>query len=380
MIDFVLKEKGEKKYISVDQLTVTLSWLGAVDLDLVAFYRTKSGDMGGVFSENYMGGSLGNLQQFPYMQLSGDALESEGNQRSEEILKVSHLNEIDQLYILALNHTHALTKQSTAFDQYDVQVKVNTHKESFMVPLSPYTQGVVALICRIDNNNAITGPQLINEGRLMQLDQFYQEIPGAHTLQVAQKLILKTKGSFATLQRSDSDAPIHASLNWTTPVDLDLHCFYLEKGSLKSSTGFWSSLFRSTPTVQQIYYRNRGFLDTKPFIKLDEDEGVGDVGGDNQENIEIARVDHLDVIMFVANIFNKPDAQFASYDGCVRVKCAGQEIEVPLTSTKSGAWGWITLIDCRTTDLKVINIDQVHSKYPSANDFYALIQQNLVSS
>ena len=373
MIDFVLKEKGESKYISVDQLTVTLSWLGAVDLDLVAFYRTKDGATDGIFSENYLGGNLGDLHNFPYMQLSGDALESEGNQRSEEILQVKKLENIDQLYILALNHTDALARKNTRFTTYDVQVTVSTSKQTFMVPLSSTTSGIIASICRIDNSNSITGPQLINEGRLMDLDEFYRKIPGADRLQIAQKLILRSKGSSTILQRTQSNATIHASLNWTAAVDLDLHCFYLEKGGLKSSAGLFKKIFGSPASVKQIYYQNRGALLSHPYIELDEDEGVGDVGGDNEENIEISRTKHLDAIMFVANIFNKPQAQFSSYDGCVRVRCEQQEIEIPLQSTQKGAWAWITIIDCRFNNLQVINIDEICSSHPNVDDFRNLL-------
>ena len=38
---------------------VTLQWTAAVDLDLMAFYKTKDGRVGGIYSDNYAGGSLG---------------------------------------------------------------------------------------------------------------------------------------------------------------------------------------------------------------------------------------------------------------------------------------------------------------------------------
>jgi TRAP-type C4-dicarboxylate transport system permease large subunit len=37
----------------------------------MAFYKAKDGRVGGVYSDNYAGGSLGNLNAFPYIQLSG---------------------------------------------------------------------------------------------------------------------------------------------------------------------------------------------------------------------------------------------------------------------------------------------------------------------
>jgi len=55
-----LKQKGEKADIgSFNQLKVSLIWTSAVDLDLMAFCKTKDGRTGGVYSDNYSGGSLG---------------------------------------------------------------------------------------------------------------------------------------------------------------------------------------------------------------------------------------------------------------------------------------------------------------------------------
>jgi hypothetical protein len=45
---------------------VSLKWTAAVDLDLMAFYKTKDGRTARVFSDNYPGGDLGSLKQFSF--------------------------------------------------------------------------------------------------------------------------------------------------------------------------------------------------------------------------------------------------------------------------------------------------------------------------
>ena len=68
-----LKQKGESAAIGAfNQLKVSLIWTSAVDLDLMAFYKTKDGRTEGVYSDNYSGGNMGTLNSFPFMQLSGD--------------------------------------------------------------------------------------------------------------------------------------------------------------------------------------------------------------------------------------------------------------------------------------------------------------------
>ena len=368
MADFILQAKGESKYLSVQELVVTLRWRAAVDLDLVAFYVTKEGQTGGVFSDNYMGGDLGDLHRAPFMRLSGDELEGGGDVDSEEELVIKRLDHIQELYLLAINYTDATQNNATPFSSYDGHVEVKTHRgERFTVPLNDTSSGCVALVCKIVNQ-PITGPQLINDVRVMNLSEFHQEIPGATALQVGTKLILREKGSSAPLARKKSHAPIHAQLKWTAPVDLDLHCFYLPKK--RETRGLFSFLFGGgSPQLKHIYFGQLGDLHSPPYILLDQDAGIGDVGGDNEENIEITRTDHLDALLFVANIFNKPNAQFSSYDGSVTVRCGATEIEVPLSSRTVGSWALIAQIDCRSNELKVINMDRVKKDKPTSKDF-----------
>lgn len=378
-VDFVLKAKGETKHLSVGALTVTLSWRGAVDLDLVAFYQAQDGREGGIFSTNYLGGNLGDVKQFPFLELSGDELESAGDERSEEVMRVAKLDELKYVYILAMNHTDASQGRARSFAQIDVRVEVKTDRgQRFRVPLNSTIPGEVALLCKLDNTNRITGPQLVNDARVMRLDEFYQQIPGARSLQVTQKLVLRAKGASGALSRTRLDAPVHATLRWTEPVDLDLHCFYLPKGSGVTSGlfgGLFGGLFSSAPKALQIYFGERGSLQKAPFIRLDQDAGIGDEGGENEENIEIASTSTVDALLFVANIFNKPNALFGTYDGCVRVRSGAHEIEVPLSSQKEGAWAWVALIDCRQDELQVINVNHVSRQKPTGSDLLKLLSK-----
>jgi len=378
-MSFVLKAKGERTYISVQDFTVTLRWRSAVDLDLVAFYRRKDGAEGGVFSTHYLGGDHGALGRFPFMELSGDALESDGRQASEEALRVARLDEVAQLYILALNQTAARETDprgeegAARFGDCDLSVEIKTGRgEAFEVPLGRAEErGVVALVCRIDNTNAITGPQLIREGRVMTLDAFYAEVPGARALRVGQKLILRAKGSSAPLARPRADMPVHARLTWTAPVDLDLHCFYVRRGGLGG--GLLRRLFGlGGGALHRVYFGERGSLREEPFICLDQDAGVGDRGGANEENIELARTAHLDAVLFAAHIFNKPDSCFRDYDGAVAVRCGDQEVEVPLRAPARGAWALIALVDCRGETLRVVSVDEVQRDRPSLSQVRAL--------
>jgi len=183
-----LKAKGEVANLpTVKALKVTLGWSSSVDLDLMAFYERKDGgDAGGVFSDQISGDakSLGDLNAFPFMQLSGDAgvAKAAEGEESEE-LRVTKLDDISKLYIIALNYTGAKAKDVTAsFGTYNGHVQIlDELGNSFNVPLGAMEQGTVAHIATIDNTGAL-GATLKREDVVMGFGEFIEKIPGAKLL------------------------------------------------------------------------------------------------------------------------------------------------------------------------------------------------------
>ncbi|MBC6474777.1 MAG: hypothetical protein GDA48_19870 [Hormoscilla sp. GM102CHS1] len=102
-----LIKKGEEAYVSVKQLMAKLKWTAAVDLDLMAFYKAKDGRVGAVFSENYSGGSMGSLNSFPFIQLSEDAGAGATGGAHEEILHITKLEDLAEVYICTIDFTGA---------------------------------------------------------------------------------------------------------------------------------------------------------------------------------------------------------------------------------------------------------------------------------
>lgn len=170
------------------------------------------------------------------------------------------------------------------------------------------------------------------------------------------KIILK-RGEKAQLSKSSK---IKAKLTWTQSVDLDLHAFYKTKEGL----------------FGHIYYDNKGKLYQPPCIELDEDAGIDDTGGDNEENITIKTLSHVQSILIATNIYRRFSFfslgdNFAKYDGKVIVKTdLGEYIEVPLNSEEVGRWCVIAKIDnSDPSDPYVININKVQKSEPSLKDF-----------
>ncbi|MDY0091348.1 MAG: stress response protein [Candidatus Vecturithrix sp.] len=180
-----LTTKDEEAYVSVKQLMVSLKWTAAVDLDLMAFYKTKDGRTGGVFSDNYPGGDLGSLNSFPFIELSGDEGfddNKESTSENEEIIRITKLDDMAELYIVTINYDDAVDNKSSTFSNYDGSVTVTNDKgDAVEVLLNSRDKGHVAVICKIDNTSPM-GAKLINKNDIMDLAKFAEAIPGAHLI------------------------------------------------------------------------------------------------------------------------------------------------------------------------------------------------------
>lgn len=179
------------------------------------------------------------------------------------------------------------------------------------------------------------------------------------------KVILKPKES-AYIPVKD----LVATLSWTAPVDLDLYAFYRAKKTIEERGGFLGFGGIKPGQEGKVYYGSMGNLRKFPWMRLDQDAGVGDVGGQNEENLRIANLDEMEHILIVANIFNKPNANFASYDGEVTLRAGDEVIEVPLTATTGGNWCVVARIDNSSSmGAQLINVNKVQRNQPRISQF-----------
>jgi uncharacterized protein involved in tellurium resistance len=112
-------------------------------------------------------------------------------------------------------------------------------------------------------------------------------------------------------------------------------------------------------------------LSESPYIELDQDAGIGDQGGDNEENMRLGDISVIDRVLIAVNIYNKPNARFGTYDGRVIVRAGAQEIEVPLTTQEMGAWCVIAEISNEDGAPRLININRVQKDKPRLTDSYS---------
>ena len=111
---------------SFKKMVVQLDWQSDVDLDLMVFYKAKNGDTGGVFSTLLgVDGSGGSLENFPFIEHSGDVVGGNSDEKQESI-KISALDNMAQVYVVVLNYEDAADNKTANFGQYGGQVSIKT--------------------------------------------------------------------------------------------------------------------------------------------------------------------------------------------------------------------------------------------------------------
>ncbi len=329
-----LKQKGEEAYLPVRQLLVKLKWHAAVDLDLMAFYKTKEGRVGGVYSENYAGGSLGDLNQFPFIHLSGDAGIGGTAGENEESLRITKIDDMEMIYICAINFSDASQGKYASFDQYDGYVEIADDKgESFGVPLNATERGNVAVIAKIDNSSFM-GAKLVNENRIVTLENFLNDIPGAKGFKLSSKIVLKNSGDSIELKSKTgggSNSELVINLNWSQKgseqkksgglfsrllgssssggaVDLDLGCLFELRDGKKGAIQALGNSF--------------GAYDKPPYIRHLGDDRTGAVAEGEFIRVNGQFVQDIKRILFYAFIYEGV-ARWNEADGVVTIKQAG---------------------------------------------------------
>lgn len=376
-----LKQKGSKADIGAfKRLDVSLIWTAPVDLDLMAFYQTKDGRVGGVYSENYAGGSLGSLSEFPYIQLSGDAgVGSRGGDHQED-LAVAKLDDFEVLYICALNFTDAASDGSGTFADYDARVRVTTDRgETHTVALDSTQPGPVAVICKLAGG--FIANELVNDSEVMRLDAFRSTIPGADALKIASKVTLKAKGESFAIKPKVAGGDLLLNLNWnqhppesakkkglfsklmgggsgTGEIDLDLGCLFEMTNGAKGAI--------------QPLGKSFGNFDYPPYILHLGDDRTGAFAEGENMKINLAHTGEIRRVLIYAYIYEGVP-NWASTDAVVTVKVPGQPVlEVPMgAQTDNRPFCAIALLEMAGGNIKVTRQVSFHQGHKDCDETYS---------
>jgi hypothetical protein len=175
-----LRRKGESAPFAFNErLQIELVWSSETDLDLCLFWKTKEGNEGGVFSNEYNQNikDLGTLDEFPFIKHSGDEKTPRPGGESNEQIRIRTIETISELYVVVLNYDKAIDQEQVTFSQDSGKIEITTDTgDNFEVPVDDERQGHVYLVCKIENDSG--EKKAINKGEVLTLGQAFRQIPG----------------------------------------------------------------------------------------------------------------------------------------------------------------------------------------------------------
>lgn len=189
-----LKQKGQSAELPTDasgavkQVLAKLGWNTEVDLDFMCFIEKKDGSTFALLTDqiSQKKETMGDLNSFPYMSLSGDAgiggqVADGGN---EEVLKIAKVgDEVAKARLVAFNYTAASNRTPMPFKGLNAKVSIVDDKnESYDAILESEEDGIGSLVATLDNTSAI-GCKLINDSKVYKtLDELLADVPGSDAI------------------------------------------------------------------------------------------------------------------------------------------------------------------------------------------------------
>jgi len=170
-------KKNESAIITFNErCRVRWIWDSEKDYDLCAFFKTKNGEEGGVFSNEYTGkkNDLGYLERFPFMTFTVDDQALLDLTPIFEEITISSLTEMEKVFFCIIGYTPALKNELTKFKgEFELISDTGLY---FEIPTVTSKKGQVLVIARVDiDDNTLL---LSSVQRVLGLGEAYNEIPG----------------------------------------------------------------------------------------------------------------------------------------------------------------------------------------------------------
>lgn len=182
----IILNKGESLTFNYQEyFDLILGWSGydgnsyIDDIDLCMFYKTKNNTTGGIYSSLYHGKreSEGSLSIFPFVYYVGEE-RMNPKYNNEEILRVKHLNEFEEVYVVAIDYFAATNNEDLGFT---LPITLETLET---IPILTMTnsrtvneKGSICILATLKQNK--DGTILMNnESKYISLSEAYNLIPG----------------------------------------------------------------------------------------------------------------------------------------------------------------------------------------------------------
>ncbi len=179
-------------------------------------------------------------------------------------------------------------------------------------------------------------------------------------------------------------------LIWKSGVDLDLHAYYRlassEDQKPPTRPGRWWQRLLPGETARRIqeaeqqtcpregkeghvYFADKGELEEFPWIVLDQDAGVGDLPGHNEENLFMGNLRAFSHLLVVVNAFHRPRADFGEFNASLCLYNADREYEISLEGCGSGGYCLVLHFDLSVSPPVFVVLRRSQMYEPSLDAF-----------
>ena len=123
--------------------TITMKWTTAADFDLAAVYETHENNKGIVYF-----GDLGNMDNFPYIRLSGDKGVNDTAGQHEESMYIGQLDNIKTIWFFCWDYSMIQQGTPARFQDSDIKLVMMNNKtgQSGVIPLEKTVPGNVCCL------------------------------------------------------------------------------------------------------------------------------------------------------------------------------------------------------------------------------------------
>jgi len=156
------------------QAKAALKWVSdEINLDLLVFYKTREGKIGGVYSSDYPTGNPGKLHEFPFIQL-GQSL-----QPNQQLFKFADLYLYETIQLVVISHEEVKVRTRKSYIEYRPRIElIFDNQQQVQIPLYLRKIGAVLLFCQISTDSA-GQIEVLNNIDIVSLKQFQDTVPGA---------------------------------------------------------------------------------------------------------------------------------------------------------------------------------------------------------
>ena len=311
-------------------LKIKLRWKGTRSYVLGIVMCGKNGSKG-YHIAGFSGSFQNNLTGWPFVSVE-QTEKYEGSWRIREA-QIASMNKFTEVSIIVIDIQSILSGNFGSFFRDKLECQISVGSSNHILKYSDKTPNECAYIAHI--NTKMMSVECTHKSNSISLNDI-KRINGAQWLTSPQRVFL-----YNNSVKELPSGSIYVYCKWQANINIDLHCFY----KIKKSTSFIQKILKNTGHVS---FLNQGKLSRKPYIELDLEESLFRTSNQKFQCLNINNVQRFEEVLIALNVFEKPNANFGSYNLEFFILSSASFFHFKINSSDRGPWRRIFTIKKNT--------------------------------